>query len=100
MAAPAGYRVASILVTAFGAMFLVITASLSALVGRSASVGPGPLSEPWLDTLLWINAGGPLIVMIGLALRRVRVSAFCQSIIAICLTGLWVYGRFISRALF
>jgi hypothetical protein len=91
-----GYRVPSILMLSFGMTFLVITASWAALVGRSASVGSEPLSGAMLQSMLLMNAGGPLIMIIGLALRRARGSPIRQSIIAICLTGLWFYGKFMS----
>lgn len=95
-----GFRVPSILVVAFGMTYLVITASWAALVGRSSSVGDGPLSEALIESMLLMNAGGPLIVVIGLALRRVRGSPVRQSLIAICLTGLWFYGKFIGDLFF
>ena len=90
------YRVPSILVVAFGMTYLVITASWAALVGRSHSVGREGLSGPMLETMLLMNAGGPLIIIIGLALRRAPGSPVRQSLIAICLTGLWFYGKFMS----
>ena len=91
-----GFRVPAILVMAFGATYLVITASWAALVGRSTTVGREGLSDSLIDTMLFMNAGGPLIIIMGLALRRVRGSPFRQSLIAVCLTGLWFYGKFIS----
>jgi hypothetical protein len=91
-----GYRVPSILMVAFGMTYLVITASWAALVGRSASVGREGLSSPMIESMLLMNAGGPVIIVIGLALRRARGSPFRQSLIAVCLTGLWFYGKFMS----
>ena len=95
-----GYRVPAILVMAVGAMYLVITASWAALVGRSTSVGEGPLPDALVHSMLLMNAGGPLVILIGLALRRVRGSPIRKSLIAICLTGLWFYGKFMSGLLF
>lgn len=95
-----GFRVPSILVMAFGATYLVITASWAALVGRSSSVGDGPLPEALVESMLLMNMGGPLIVVIGLALRRVKGSPVRKSLIAICLTGLWFYGKFIGDLFF
>lgn len=95
-----GYRVPSILVMAAGAMYLVITASWAALVGRSNSVGEGPLPDALVHSMLLMNAGGPLVILIGLALRRVRGSPVRKSLIAICLTGLWFYGKFMSGLFF
>jgi hypothetical protein len=95
-----GLRVASILVIALGMTCLVITASWAALVGRSHGVGDGPLPEKMVDSMLLMNAGGPLIVVIGLALRRAPGSPVRQSLIAICLTGLWFYGKFMGSLFF
>jgi len=95
-----GYRVPAILVTAAGAMVLVITASWAALVGRSHGVGDGPLPEAMVHSMLVMNLGGPFIIVIGLALRRVRDSPVRKSLIAICLTGLWFYGKFMSDLFF
>ncbi len=95
-----GLRVPSILVTALGMTYLVITASWAALVGRSASVGDGPLPEKMVDSMLLMNIGGPLIVVIGLALRRAPGSPVRQSLIAVCLVGLWFYGKFMSDLFF
>ena len=80
----------------FGMTYLVVTASWAALVGRSASVGRDALSGPMIETMLLMNAGGPLVVVIGLAFRRSRGSPFRKSLIAVCLTCLWFYGKFMS----
>jgi hypothetical protein len=90
------YRVPSILLVAFGMTYLVITASWAALVGRSKSIGPDGLSSSLVETMLIMNAGGPLVIVIGLALRRAPGSPFRKSLIAVCLTCLWFYGKFMS----
>ena len=95
-----GYRVPSILVIAAGAMYLVITASWAALLGRSSSFADSPFPDALVHSLLIMNAGGPLVILIGLALRRVSGSPVRKSLIAICLTGLWFYGKFMSGLLF
>jgi hypothetical protein len=90
------YRVPSILTIAFGAMVLVITGSWAALVGRSATLGTEPLAGAIVESMLLMNTGGPLIMVIGLALRRAPGSPARKSLIAVCLTGLWFYGKFMS----
>ena len=90
------YRVPAILVVAFGAMVLVITGSWAALVGRSTTFEAEAMSGTLLNSLFYMNLGGPLIMVIGLALRHAPGSPVRQSLIAVCLTGLWFYGKFMS----
>jgi hypothetical protein len=90
------YRVPSILTVAFGAMVLVITGSWSTLVGRSATFEAEAMSGTLLNSLIFMNLGGPLIMVIGLALRHAPGSPVRQSLIATCLTSLWFYCKFMS----
>ena len=56
----------------------------------------GGFGTGWLMRLLPPIVVGPVIMVIGLALRRAPGSPFRKSLIAVCLTCLWFYGKFMS----
>lgn len=97
---PPGFRLLSILVVAAGMTYLVITASLTALVGRSTTAHQPNAPEHLTNTLLWLNAGGPLVVIIGWTLRDIVLSRFRQAVAVACLAGLLWYGDFVIEVFF